>query len=64
MSDFDKILKENVEAVFLSLAEKILGLSQCQSIPKASLWGGVPGILGVGMYFRLQIWGVRSSYLS
>ena len=27
MADFDKILKENIEAVFLPLAEKILGIS-------------------------------------
>ena len=27
MADFDKILKENIEAVFLPLAEKMLGIS-------------------------------------
>ena len=27
MGDFDKILKENIEAVFLPTAEKILGIS-------------------------------------
>ena len=27
MGEFDKILKENIEAIFLSLVEKMLGLS-------------------------------------
>ena len=34
MAEFDKILKENIEAVFLPLVEKMLGLSVKDSFPK------------------------------
>ena len=50
MGDFDKILKENIEAVFLPMAEEILGISIKETfpMPKASSQG-VLWTFGEGM---------------
>ena len=42
MGDFDKILKENIEAVFLPVTEKILGISIKESFPKGMPFPGNP----------------------
>ena len=39
MGDFDKILKENIEAVFLPMAEEMLGISIKETFPK-----GMPSV--------------------
>ena len=39
MGDFDKIFKQNIEAVFLPMAEKLLGFSIKETFPK-----GMPSV--------------------
>ena len=42
MAEFDKILKENIEAVFLPMVEEMLGISIKETFPKGMPFPGNP----------------------